>query len=116
MGVPIASSSTLPHAHRAVLRVLGGSAIRSLCACPLDARLSCIVHASGPFASTNFRAAQHAEGHLQVVGVGDRKPTSTPPSWPRLGLQGSTLTLLCLLLNFLLARPQFPPLLHEQTR
>jgi len=32
-------------------------------------------------------AAQHAEGHLQVVGVGDWKPTSTRPSWnaePRL--------------------------------
>lgn len=32
-------------------------------------------------------AAQHAEGHLQVVGVGEWKPTSTQPSWnaePRL--------------------------------
>jgi hypothetical protein len=32
-------------------------------------------------------AAQHAEGHLQVVGVGDWQPTSTRPSWnaePRL--------------------------------
>ena len=32
-------------------------------------------------------AAQHAEGHLQVVGVGDWKPTGTHPSWnaePRL--------------------------------
>ena len=32
-------------------------------------------------------AAQHAEGHLQVVGVGDWKPTGTRPSWnaePRL--------------------------------
>ena len=32
-------------------------------------------------------AAQHAEGHLQVVGVGDWKPTSTRPAWnaePRL--------------------------------
>jgi hypothetical protein len=32
-------------------------------------------------------AAQHAEGHLQVVGVGEWKPTSTRPSWnaePRL--------------------------------
>jgi len=31
--------------------------------------------------------AQHAEGHLQVVGVGDWKPTSTRPAWnaePRL--------------------------------
>ncbi len=26
-------------------------------------------------------AAQHAEGHLQVVGVGDWKPTSTRPAW-----------------------------------
>jgi hypothetical protein len=32
-------------------------------------------------------ANQHAEGHLQVVGVGDWKPTSTRPAWnaePRL--------------------------------
>src|SRR5918994_1314797 len=32
-------------------------------------------------------AAQHAEGHLQVVGVGEWKPTSTRPGWnsePRL--------------------------------
>ncbi len=32
-------------------------------------------------------AAQHTEGHLQVVGIGDWKPTSTRPSWnakPRL--------------------------------
>jgi hypothetical protein len=32
-------------------------------------------------------AAQHAEGHLQIVGVGEWKPTSTRPSWnaePRL--------------------------------
>jgi hypothetical protein len=32
-------------------------------------------------------SAQHAEGHLQVVGVGDWSPTSTHPSWdtdPRL--------------------------------
>ena len=31
--------------------------------------------------------AQHAEGHLQVVGVGEWPPTSTRPSWnaePRL--------------------------------
>src|SRR5215213_2479338 len=116
MGVPIASSSTLPHAHRAVLRVLGGSAIRSLCACPLDARLSCIVHASGPFASTNFRAAQHAEGHLQVVGVGDRKPTSTPPSWPRLGLQGSRARVVCLLHSLLLARHKFMGMVNEEIR
>ena len=33
-------------------------------------------------------SAQHAEGHLQLVGVGEWKPTSTRPSWdtdPRLG-------------------------------
>ena len=32
-------------------------------------------------------AAQHTEGHLQVVGVGEWQPTSTHPSWnaePRL--------------------------------
>ncbi len=32
-------------------------------------------------------SAQHAEGHLQLVGVGEWKPTSTRPSWdtdPRL--------------------------------
>ncbi len=32
-------------------------------------------------------AAQHTEGHLQVVGVGEWRPTSTRPSWnaePRL--------------------------------
>ncbi len=26
-------------------------------------------------------SAQHAEGHLQVVGVGEWKPTSTRPAW-----------------------------------
>ena len=26
-------------------------------------------------------AAQHAEGHLQLVGVGEWKPTSTRPAW-----------------------------------
>jgi hypothetical protein len=26
-------------------------------------------------------AAQHAEGHLQIVGVGEWKPTSTRPAW-----------------------------------
>src|SRR5947209_17476259 len=26
-------------------------------------------------------SAQHAEGHLQLVGVGDWSPTSTRPSW-----------------------------------
>jgi hypothetical protein len=33
-------------------------------------------------------SAQHAEGHLQIVGVGEWKPTSTRPAWntdPRLG-------------------------------
>lgn len=32
-------------------------------------------------------SAQHAEGHLQIVGVGEWKPTSTRPGWntePRL--------------------------------
>src|ERR671933_3058736 len=32
-------------------------------------------------------SAQHAEGHLQVVGVGEWRPTSTRPAWntePRL--------------------------------
>jgi hypothetical protein len=35
----------------------------------------------------SLSAAQHTEGHLQVVGVGEWKPTSTHPSWnaePRL--------------------------------
>jgi len=26
-------------------------------------------------------SAEHAEGHLQLVGVGEWKPTSTRPSW-----------------------------------
>jgi len=26
-------------------------------------------------------SAQHAEGHLQLVGVGEWSPTSTRPSW-----------------------------------
>ena len=33
-------------------------------------------------------SAQHAEGHLRIVGVGEWKPTSTRPAWntdPRLG-------------------------------
>src|SRR5688572_33439316 len=47
MGVPIASSSTLPHAHRAVLHVLGGSAIRSFCAYPLDAQLVAVLDVAG---------------------------------------------------------------------
>jgi hypothetical protein len=37
-------------------------------------------------------AAQHAEGHLQIVGVGDWKPTSTHPNWnvePRLSEEDS---------------------------
>ena len=29
----------------------------------------------------SLSAAQHAEGHLQVVGVGDWKPTGTRPAW-----------------------------------
>ena len=38
--------------------------------------------------SQALSSAQHAEGHLQIVGVGEWKPTSTRPSWntePRLG-------------------------------
>ena len=37
-------------------------------------------------------AAQHAESHLQIVGVGDWQPTSTRPAWnaePRLAEQDS---------------------------
>jgi hypothetical protein len=37
-------------------------------------------------------SAQHAEGHLQVVGVGEWKPTSTQPTWntePRLSEEDS---------------------------
>jgi hypothetical protein len=37
-------------------------------------------------------AAQHAEGHLQIVGVGDWKPTGTRPAWnaePRLTEENS---------------------------
>ena len=37
-------------------------------------------------------AAQHAEGHLQIVGVGEWKPTSTRPVWntePRLSEEDS---------------------------
>jgi hypothetical protein len=37
--------------------------------------------------SQALSSAQHAEGHLQVVGVGEWKPTSTRPAWntePRL--------------------------------
>src|SRR3712207_6292524 len=35
-------------------------------------------------------SAQHAESHLQIVGVGEWRPTSTRPAWntePRLGEQ-----------------------------
>jgi hypothetical protein len=35
----------------------------------------------------SLSAAQHTEGHLQVVGVGDWKPTGSRPAWnagPRL--------------------------------
>jgi hypothetical protein len=35
----------------------------------------------------SLSAAQHTEGHLQVVGVGEWRPTSTHPAWnaePRL--------------------------------
>ena len=35
----------------------------------------------------SLSAAQHTEGHLQVVGVGEWRPTSARPSWnaePRL--------------------------------
>src|SRR5918997_7010184 len=35
----------------------------------------------------SLSAAQHTEGHLQIVGVGEWRPTSTRPSWnaePRL--------------------------------
>jgi hypothetical protein len=38
-------------------------------------------------------SAQHAEGHLQLVGVGEWKPTSTRPSWdtdPRLSAEEGT--------------------------
>jgi hypothetical protein len=35
-------------------------------------------------------SAQHAESHLQIVGVGEWRPTSTRPAWntePRIGEQ-----------------------------
>lgn len=38
--------------------------------------------------SQALSSAQHAEGHLQIVGVGEWKPRSTRPAWntePRLG-------------------------------
>jgi hypothetical protein len=31
--------------------------------------------------SQALSSAQHAEGHLQIVGVGEWKPTSTRPTW-----------------------------------
>ena len=40
--------------------------------------------------SQALSSAQHAEGHLQIVGVGEWKPTSTRPTWntePRLNSQ-----------------------------
>jgi hypothetical protein len=40
----------------------------------------------------SLSAAQHTEGHLQVVGVGEWRPTSTRPSWnaePRLPQEDS---------------------------
>jgi hypothetical protein len=38
----------------------------------------------------SLSAAQHTEGHLQVVGVGEWRPTSTRPSWnAELRLPGS---------------------------
>ena len=36
-------------------------------------------------------SAEHAQGHLQIVGVGEWNPTSTVPTWdtdPRLGDEG----------------------------
>jgi hypothetical protein len=42
--------------------------------------------------SQALSSAQHAEGHLQIVGVGDWKPKSTRPTWntePRLGEEDS---------------------------
>ena len=38
-------------------------------------------------------SAQHAEGHLQIVGVGEWQPTSTRPAWntePRLSEEVDT--------------------------
>jgi hypothetical protein len=43
--------------------------------------------------SQALSAAQHAEGHLQVVGVGEWKPICTRPSWnaePRLTEEDSS--------------------------
>ena len=42
--------------------------------------------------SQALSSAQHAEGHLQIVGVGNWEPTSTRPTWntePRLGTEES---------------------------
>jgi hypothetical protein len=42
--------------------------------------------------SQALSSAQHAEGHLQIVGVGEWKPTSTRPTWntePRLSEEDS---------------------------
>ena len=42
--------------------------------------------------SQALSSAQHAEGHLQIVGVGEWKPKSTRPTWntePRLGQEDS---------------------------
>jgi hypothetical protein len=63
MGVPIASSSTLPHAHRAVLRVLGGSAIRSFWAYPLDARL--VALSTRPVPSHPRTSAKRSKGKFR---------------------------------------------------
>ncbi len=43
--------------------------------------------------SQALSSAQHAEGHLQIVGVGEWKPTSTRPTWnaePRLTEEDSS--------------------------
>ena len=43
--------------------------------------------------SQALSSAQHAEGHLQIVGVGEWQPTSTRPAWntePRLGEEDSS--------------------------
>jgi hypothetical protein len=49
-------------------------------------REPCSVRASARLGQV-LSSAQHAEGHLQEVGVGERKPRSTRPTWnaePRL--------------------------------
>ena len=43
--------------------------------------------------SQALSSAQHAEGHLQIIGVGEWKPTSTRPTWnaePRLTEEDSS--------------------------